>query len=68
MLMLIFVSVFLESRVLTAVSLKVVALQANDKYMQVVRILIYKYFSFSKKLSSCKPENKCVCLQQRLAF
>lgn len=65
MLMLIFVWVCLKSRVLTVVSLKVFALHVNERYVQVVRILTYKYFSFSKKLSSCKSENKYVCLQQR---
>lgn len=68
MFMLIFVWDFLKYRVLTAVSLKAVALQVNDRYVQVVRILTYKYFSFSKKLSSCKSEKKRACLQQRLAF
>lgn len=67
MFMLIFVGVFLKCRVLIAVSLKVVALQVNDRYVQVVRIITYKYFCifvFSKKLSSCKLENKCACVQQ----
>lgn len=36
-----------QSRTLTATSLKLIALQMNDKYVHVGRVLTYKHFGFS---------------------